>query len=470
MAIAAVDIALWDLKARQLERPLVSLLGPARSAVPVYGSGGFTSYDEARLREQLGRWVGDGIAAVKMKVGRHPARDLQRVAVARDAVGDAELFVDANGAYGRKQALALAGDFARLGVGWFEEPVPSADVAGLRLLRDRMPGTIDVAAGEYGYTLAGFRRLLEAGAVDVLQADATRCQGITGFLQGRGPGRGLRLPLSTHCAPVCTFTHPAPPARPGTWSTSTITSGSSIGCSTARLVPGRGCSFPTRPGPASDSQSSVGTRRVSRPHAKGHRMTVTERGQVPKPPFAADLARALRDGRRRGSVRFRQPGSPSDRCVDYVSLRSASSFHERSMPCGGRWPCVVDNADHLRRGNQPGRAGLQLAVVIDYSKYLNEVLEIDEAQRLARVEPGCVLDNLRQVARSAGLTYGPDPATHDRNTLGGMIGNNSCGVHSVMAQFYGPGPLTRHQVAKLTVLTYDGAEFDVGPTPEAESS
>ncbi len=107
-------------------------------------------------------------------------------------------------------------------------------------------------------------------------------------------------------------------------------------------------------------------------------------------------------------------------------------------------------------------------MVIDYSKYLNEVLEIDEAQRLARVEPGCVLDNLRQVARSAGLTYGPDPATHDRNTLGGMIGNNSCGVHSVMAQFYGPGPLTRHQVAKLTVLTYDGAEFDVGPTPEAE--
>ncbi len=143
-----------------------------------------------------------------MKVGRHPARDLQRVAVARDAVGDAELFVDANGAYARKQALALAGDFARLGVGWFEEPVPSADVAGLRLLRDRMPGTIDVAAGEYGYTLAGFRRLLEAGAVDVLQADATRCQGITGFLKVAALAEAFGVPLSTHCAP-CIHLHPS---------------------------------------------------------------------------------------------------------------------------------------------------------------------------------------------------------------------------------------------------------------------
>src|SRR3954467_9638932 len=178
MAISAVDNALWDLKAKLLRVPLVTLLGSVRDAAPVYGSGGFTSYSIERLREQLGGWVAAGITRVKMKIGRHPAEDLGRVRAAREAIGpEAELFVDANGAYSRKQALAQADRFAGLGVVWFEEPVSSDDLEGLRLLRDRAPAGMDIAAGEYGYDLPYFRRMLEAGAVDVLQAHPPRGAG-----------------------------------------------------------------------------------------------------------------------------------------------------------------------------------------------------------------------------------------------------------------------------------------------------
>jgi len=164
-----------DLKARLLDLPLITLLGAVRANVPVYGSGGFTSYSMAQLQEQLGGWVADGISRVKMKIGRQPASDLDRVRAAREAIGPgAELFVDANGAYTRKQALATACAFTEFDVSWFEEPVSSDDLDGLRLLRDRAPAGMEIAAGEYGYDLFYFRRMLEAGAVDVLQADATR--------------------------------------------------------------------------------------------------------------------------------------------------------------------------------------------------------------------------------------------------------------------------------------------------------
>jgi L-alanine-DL-glutamate epimerase-like enolase superfamily enzyme len=203
MAIAAVDAALWDLKARLLGVPLVTLLGAVRPRVPVYGSGGFTSYSVDQLQAQLRGWVEAGIRRVKMKVGREPARDVDRVQAAREAIGpDTELFVDANGAYGRKQALALAERFARSGVSWFEEPVSSDDLHGFRLLRDRGLAGMDIAAGEYGYDLPYFRRMLEAGAVDVLQADATRCAGITGFLQVGALCEAFGLPLSAHTAPT----------------------------------------------------------------------------------------------------------------------------------------------------------------------------------------------------------------------------------------------------------------------------
>ena len=204
MAIAAVDLALWDLKARLLGLPLCKLLGMAHDSVPVYGSGGFTAYSLARLQEQLAGWVERGIPRVKMKIGSVPDDDPERVRCAREAIGpNAELFVDANGAYSRKQALALAERFrADARVSWFEEPVSSDDLEGLRLLRDRGPAGMAIAAGEYGYDANYFRRMLEAGAVDVLQADVTRCAGITELLRIDGLCRAGSLPLSLHCGPA----------------------------------------------------------------------------------------------------------------------------------------------------------------------------------------------------------------------------------------------------------------------------
>ena len=185
-----------------MDLPLAALLGAARDCVPIYGSGGFTSYSVAKLTEQLSAWAAEGIPRVKMKVGRQPGDDPGRVEAARKAVGsDVELFVDANGAYSRKQALQLAQKFADLGASWFEEPVSSDDLDGLRLIRDRAPATMEIAAGEYGYDAGYFRRMLEAGAVDVLQADATRCAGITGFLQAAELCLAFGLDLSAHCAP-----------------------------------------------------------------------------------------------------------------------------------------------------------------------------------------------------------------------------------------------------------------------------
>jgi L-alanine-DL-glutamate epimerase-like enolase superfamily enzyme len=201
-AIAAVDTALWDLKARLVGVPLATLLDAAHDRVPVYGSGGFTSYSDERLAAQLGGWAAEGIPRVKMKVGREPERDVWRVELAREAIGPhVELFVDANGALTRKRALHFAERYAELDVRWFEEPVSSDDLEGLRLLRDRAPAGMEIAAGEYGYMLPYFERMLEAGAVDCLQADVTRCEGITGFLQVAALCEARSLDLSAHCGP-----------------------------------------------------------------------------------------------------------------------------------------------------------------------------------------------------------------------------------------------------------------------------
>ena len=201
-AVSAVDIAVHDLAARLAGVPLVQYLGGAHDTVAAYGSGGFTDYTDEELADQLGSWAEHGLRAVKMKVGSHPDDDPRRVALAREAVGpDVDLFVDANGAYERKQALHLASEFADLGVTWFEEPVSSDDRSGLRLLRDRVPAPIRIAAGEYAYTPADFRDLLTEGCVDVLQADATRC-GITGFRVAAGLAQAFGIPLSAHTAPA----------------------------------------------------------------------------------------------------------------------------------------------------------------------------------------------------------------------------------------------------------------------------
>ena len=201
-AVAAVDTALWDAKARLLGVSLLTLIGASRDAVAVYGSGGFTSYSVAQLQKQLAAWASAGMQMVKMKIGRDEAHDRDRVARARDAIGpNVELFVDANGAYDRTQAARQAMAFARQDVRWFEEPVSSDDLAGLRLLRERAPTGMAIAAGEYGYDPWYFRRMLDAGAVDVLQADATRCGGISGFLEAAAICDAYQIPLSAHTAP-----------------------------------------------------------------------------------------------------------------------------------------------------------------------------------------------------------------------------------------------------------------------------
>jgi L-alanine-DL-glutamate epimerase-like enolase superfamily enzyme len=203
MAISAVDCALWDLKARLLDVPLVTLLGQVHETAPMYGSGGFTSYSDQQLAAQLGGWAEQGILRVKMKVGRDAQRDIERVRIAREAIGaETALFVDANGAYSRKQALKQAEIFDAFDVSWFEEPVSSDDLEGLRLLRDHAPATMEIAAGEYGYDIFYFRRMIDAGAVDVLQADITRCGGVSGFVQVAALCQAHNLPLSCHTAPA----------------------------------------------------------------------------------------------------------------------------------------------------------------------------------------------------------------------------------------------------------------------------
>ena len=201
-AISAVDNALWDLKAKLLGIPLAALLGRCRERVEVYGSGGFTSYSIRQLQEQLGGWAAQGIRMVKMKVGSQPEHDVERVRAAREAIGpNVQLFIDANGAYSRKQALGMAARFAKFDVRWFEEPVSSDDLEGLRLIRDSAPAGMEIAAGEYGFDEYYFRCMLEAGAVDVLQADATRCEGITGFMIAGVLAESFQIPFSAHTSP-----------------------------------------------------------------------------------------------------------------------------------------------------------------------------------------------------------------------------------------------------------------------------
>jgi L-alanine-DL-glutamate epimerase-like enolase superfamily enzyme len=205
MALSAADIALWDLKARLLGCPVAGQIGRARDDVPVYGSGGFTTYDDARTREQLSGWVGqDRIPRVKIKIGEswgsNESRDLARVALAREVIGpDTELYVDANGGYSTGQAVRMADRMDQFGVTWFEEPVSSQDLRGLATVRRQVRP--DVTAGEYSWTLADSARLLAAEAVDCLQLDVTRCGGITEFLRGAALAAAHNVQVSGHCAP-----------------------------------------------------------------------------------------------------------------------------------------------------------------------------------------------------------------------------------------------------------------------------
>jgi L-alanine-DL-glutamate epimerase-like enolase superfamily enzyme len=204
-AISAVDVALWDLKARLLDLPLHRLLGAVRTEVPVYGSGGFTTYDDRQLTEQLTRWTVDQrIPRVKIKIGESwgtsVGRDVERMRRAREVVGpDVQLFVDSNGAYGAGQAIRVMDDARDLDVRWFEEPVSSDDLAGLRHVRERV--TADVAAGEYAGDLFDVRGLCASGAVDCLQLDVSRIGGVTEWQRGAAVAAAHNLQVSGHCGP-----------------------------------------------------------------------------------------------------------------------------------------------------------------------------------------------------------------------------------------------------------------------------
>jgi L-alanine-DL-glutamate epimerase-like enolase superfamily enzyme len=211
MAISAVDIALWDLAGRLTEQSLIDLwsttpdgsvesFGP--EPVTVYGSGGFTTYDDHRMRDQLQHWVDLGCRAVKIKIGEswgtHTERDLDRMATAQHAIGEAvDLFVDANGAYAPKQACVIGSFLDTLGVTWFEEPVTSDDHDGLAQVRDHTHA--DITAGEYGYDRAYFAHL--APHVDCLQIDVTRCGGYTEWRRIAADPALSGIELSGHCAP-----------------------------------------------------------------------------------------------------------------------------------------------------------------------------------------------------------------------------------------------------------------------------
>ena len=204
LALSAVDVALWDLHAKLLRLPLHRMLGALHESAPVYGSGGFCNYPLDRLADQVSGWVDQGITHVKIKTSRNPEQDPERLAVCRSAIGDAPmLMTDANGALARKDALRWAHRFAdEWNVAWLEEPVSSDDREGLRLVRDHGPPGLEVAAGEYGFVLRDFVDLLEAGAVDCLQADVTRCGGITGLMTVAGLCTAHAIDLSAHCAPA----------------------------------------------------------------------------------------------------------------------------------------------------------------------------------------------------------------------------------------------------------------------------
>jgi L-alanine-DL-glutamate epimerase-like enolase superfamily enzyme len=200
MAIAAVDIALWDLRAKLLGLSLADSLGRIREGITAYGSGGFTSLEGDALAAQLRGWAEAGFGAVKMKVGRDPDRDRERLATARQAIGpDVALMVDANGAFDRREALREAELYAEFGVVYFEEPVSSEDLDGLACLRNAVPAGIEIAAGEYLWDVTEAGRM--APCVDVLQADVTRCGGITGTRRLDGICAAHQIPFSAHCAP-----------------------------------------------------------------------------------------------------------------------------------------------------------------------------------------------------------------------------------------------------------------------------
>jgi L-alanine-DL-glutamate epimerase-like enolase superfamily enzyme len=200
-ALSAVDIGLWDLKAKALGLPLYRLLGPYTDAVPIYGSGGWTNYTEDELVAEMTGYVEQGIKRVKMKVGKDFGRsereDIQRLAAVRKAVGDdVAIYIDANNGYYPKQAIYMAKEFEQFQVGWFEEPVLADDIPGLAEIRRAT--TIPVATGEHEYTKYGFRALIAGGGVDIVQPDVGRVGGVTEWMKVAHLAHSFNLPVAPH--------------------------------------------------------------------------------------------------------------------------------------------------------------------------------------------------------------------------------------------------------------------------------
>ncbi|MCF8587819.1 enolase C-terminal domain-like protein [Gordonia liuliyuniae] len=202
-AISAVDVALWDLHAQTLGVSLPRLWGRERPAIPVYGSGGFVNEDADTLAANVGDWARSGCAGMKIKIGEawgsEIGRDLDRARLLTElAPAGVDCMVDANGAYTRGQAVRVGRALDRLGITWFEEPVTSDDVDGLRGLRDRLD--CDVTAGEYSWTVDDTERI--SAAVDCVQLDVTRCGGYTGWFRAAAVAKAHHLQVSAHCAPA----------------------------------------------------------------------------------------------------------------------------------------------------------------------------------------------------------------------------------------------------------------------------
>jgi len=200
-AISAIDIALWDLKAKIMGLPLYKLLGPFTDTVPVYGSGGWTNLSEKDLVKEQTGWVERGFKSIKMKVGKGFGRaekeDIRRLAAVRKAVGDdIAIYIDANNGYYAKQAIALASRFEDYNVGFFEEPVLADDIEGLAMVARATK--IPIATGEHEYTKYGFKELLTRGAADILQPDVSRVGGVTEWMKVAHMAQGFNLPVANH--------------------------------------------------------------------------------------------------------------------------------------------------------------------------------------------------------------------------------------------------------------------------------